>query len=184
MLIDVNKSATAINPDKLLWLNQHYLKTGPVEKQEPILTEAFSKAGIDVRQGPLVRELLLVQRERCKTVSDIVEQSRYFYEGFEKFDEKAARKHLRVLVLAPLRELRDKLATLSHWNNALINSALTEVAESFGLKLSKLAQPLRVAVTGAGVSPSIADTVRLLGKERVLAGIDMALQYIEKRAST
>ena len=181
---NVNKSAATINPNKLLWLNQHYLKNGSIEKQERIVTAAFSEAGIDVSRGPAVRELLLVQRERCKTVIDIVEQSRCFYEGLERFDAKAAGKHLRPSALEPLRALRARFAKLTDWNNPLINNAIAEVAASFDLKLGKLAQPLRVAVTGGRVSPSIDDTVRLAGQERVLAAMDMALQYIEKRASS
>ena len=180
---DVNKSAAAINPDKLLWLNQHYLKTGDVEEQERIVTDAFEKSGIDMTNGPAVRELLLVQRERCKTIVEIVEQSRCFYEGFEEFDENAAKKHLRPVVLEPLASLREALVKLADWRNEAINASIKEVAEKFELKLGKLAQPLRVAVTGGAVSPSIDDTLRLLGRDRTIQGLGMALKYIEKRAS-
>ncbi len=179
----VNKSAAAINPDKLLWLNQHYLKTGDVQEQAAILADAFERAGLDIAVGPDIRELLLVQRERCKTVAEIVAQSRCFYQGIAEFDAPAARKHLRPLIREPLGSLRAALSSVEVWDNPGIHAAIAAIAEQFELKLAKLAQPLRVAVTGGAVSPSIDDTLRLAGRARTLAGIDMALEYINKRAA-
>ncbi len=126
-------------------------------------------------------ELVVVQRERAKTLREIAEVSRYFYRDFEAYDEKAAAKHLSADLREPFSDLRERLAALDEWNAEAIHQALVEVAESRGLKLGKLAQPLRVALTGGSVSPSIDATTRLMGRERTLQRIDRAITYMAER---
>ncbi len=182
-IMGVNKSAAALNPDKLLWLNQHYIKTGDVEWLTQILKEQLVTLGIDTKQGPPLRELFSVQKERCKDFKEMAEQSRYFFEDFTEFDETAARKHLRPVLLAPLSRLREGLDSLTDWTNEEIHKLINNVADEFELKMGKIAQPLRVAVTGTSVSPSIDDTLRLVGKERTLARLELALAYMNGRVS-
>ncbi len=180
---DVNKSAAAVNPDKLLWLNQHYLKHADNARLASLLETMLVKDGIDVTSGPDLEVLVTVQKERTKTLREMADQSRCFFEEFEDFDADAAKKHLRPVVLEPLQALRDKLAELEDWQDEALHQAVQEITEQFDIKLGKIAQPLRVAVTGAGVSPSIDATLRLLGKARTLARLDRALAYIKERAS-
>ena len=180
---DVNKSAAAINPDKLLWLNQHYLQVAADQRLADLFYAALKAAGLDPDNGPPSLELVAVQKQRVKTIAEMVEQSRYFYEDFEDFDENAARKNLRPAILEPLQVLRDRLYGLSVWNDEVLHGLVNQVAEEFGLKLGKLAQPLRVAVTGAAVSPSIDVTLRLLGPQRTVARLDKALDYIRRCAA-
>lgn len=180
---DVNKAASALNPDKLLWLNQHYLKSADTERLSELLGQYLRDLGLDTNQGPSIRDLYAVQKERSKTLIDMAEQSRCFYEDFELFDEAVAKKHLRPVVSEPLAVLRGRLAALSTWNNADIQQTIEQLASEFELKLGKIAQPLRVAVTGSSVSPSIDDTLRLVGQERSLNRLDRALEYIQQRAS-
>jgi len=180
---DVNKSAAAINPDKLLWLNQHYLQAADNQRLAALFEEALKKAGLDPADGPSCRELVAVQKHRVKTVMEMLEQSRCFYEDFEDFDENAARKHLRPPVLEPLQALQQHLSGESDWSDKALQGIVERVAGEYGLKLGKLAQPLRVAVTGGAVSPSIDATLRLLGKARTIRRLDRALDYIRRRAA-
>ena len=179
---DINKSAAALNPEKLLWLNQHYLARCDNARLAAIVSELMND--VNLTDGPALTDLVEVQKQRTKTVLEIIEQSRCFYSEFDDIDPDAAKKHLRPVVLTPLTELHKRLAELQDWNETDLQAAVESVAATHELKLGKLAQPLRVAVTGGPVSPSIDATLRLLGREKTLSRLDKALEYIQKRASS
>ena len=179
---DVNKAASAINPDKLTWLNQHYIRTADSSRLVSEMRATFTQSGLELAGGPPLEEVLEVQKERVKNLNEMVEQSRLFYEDFEEIEEKAAKKHLRTVVLEPLGRLREVLQGLTQWDKPHLHQAIEDVAAEFDMKMGKVAQPLRVAVSGTGVSPSIDDTLRLVGKERCLERLDRALEYIKQRA--
>ncbi|HEX7028835.1 MAG TPA: glutamate--tRNA ligase [Gammaproteobacteria bacterium] len=178
-IADVNKSASSFNPEKLLWLNQHYLKTLPEEDIAGRLQGYLARIGVeDTAEGPALADVVRVQRERAKTLVEMAETSAFFYRDFEHYEEKAA-KNLMPEAKAPLGELRQQLAALSDWNAADIHHVIQQVTEKLGLKMGKVALPLRVAVVGSAMSPSIDITVELLGRKRTLARIDRALAYID-----
>jgi glutamyl-tRNA synthetase len=183
-IADVNKAASAINTDKLLWLNQHYIKTGDEPRLAALASDYLLLAEIPLDKGPEVSDLFKVQKERIKTLTEIADLSRYFYEDFSEFDAAAAKKHLRPVVLEPLTRLRELLAETADWGKAALHQLVESVATEFDIKLGKIAQPLRVAITGAGVSPSIDDTLSLIGRERCLQRLDKALEYIKQRSET
>lgn len=174
---DVNKSAATFNPDKLLWLNQYYLKSIASADLAGRLQWYYDRLGIDTSMPPPVTQVVESLRERSKTLLDLAENSRFFYEDFSQYDE-AATKHLHQGVLEPLRVLWDKLYTLSEWTAAAIHARIAEVAEQFNLKLGQIAQPLRVAISGKAVSPPIDITAELVGKERSLKRLERAIDYI------
>jgi glutamyl-tRNA synthetase len=177
---DVNKSAAAINPDKLLWLNQHYLKHSSGKRLAGLLQPHLSAHSIDTTKGPSVEALCEIQKDRVKTLEEMAVQSRYFYQDIPEYDASVARKHLTAGVLEPFRNLQHALAGLADWTAPAIHRVIEQVAAASGLKLGKIAQPLRVAVTGTGVSPSIDVTVALVGRERTIRRITMAIEYIQR----
>jgi glutamyl-tRNA synthetase len=179
---DVNKSASTFNPDKLLWLNQHYLKTLPEQDIAARLAIYMQRANIDHSAGPPLKDVVLALRERAKTLVDLAQSAAYFYQDFDHFDETAANKNLTAVAQQPLMHLRAKLAALDTWSAAAIHAVVEAGATELGLGMGKVAQPLRVAVTGSTMSPSIDITVYLIGKTRVLARIDRALEYIGTRS--
>lgn len=180
---DVNKSAASVNPEKLLWLNQHYLKHADDARLANLLESMLKADGIDLTAGPDLKALVAIQKERTRTLREMAEQSRCFYKDFKEFDADAAKKHLRPVVAEPLKALRDKLANINEWQAEELHQCIIDITEQFAIKLGKLAQPLRVAVTGGGVSPSIDATLELLGRERTLARLDKALSFIQARSS-
>lgn len=165
-ITDLNKSPAAFNTEKLLWLNQHYIKTSdPVYIAEQLAWH-MEQQGVDVKAGPALTEIVLVQRERAKTLKEMAEKSRFFYQEIDTLEQvKAA---IPAEILPVLKHLRDELQQLATWTDAEIHVVINQVAEKFDLKLGKLAQPLRLAITGGTVSPPIDSTVRLLGKARVI----------------
>jgi len=109
---DVNKSAASVNPEKLLWLNQHYIKPGSNAELAGKLGEYFKQLDIDMDDGPDILELVEIQKERSKTLVEMANQSRCFFVDFEAHDANAAKKYLRPVVLEPLEKIREKLSSL------------------------------------------------------------------------
>ena len=177
----VNKAAAALNPDKLTWLNQHYLRESKAERIACLLKRKLVDLGVDVSGPPDLKEVARIQKERVKTIAEMVDQSRFFHEEFGEYDETAAKKHLRPVALEPLRQVREALAGLADWDRDTLHAAIDKVAEQQALKFGKIAQPLRVALTGCAVSPSIDVTLELLGRARTLPRLDRALEFIARR---
>lgn len=178
----INHSASTFNPDKLLWLNHHYMMHGDPLHVAHHLRWHLGQLGIDPAEGPDPVEVVKAQRERCKTLVDMAKASEFFYREFEQYDEKAANKNLTAAAGAALEALRERLAGLESWDKEAIHAAVAATAEALGVKMGGVAQPLRVAVSGTSVSPPIDITLELLGKTSTLARLDRALQFITKKS--
>ncbi|WP_372627660.1 glutamate--tRNA ligase, partial [Arsukibacterium sp.] len=181
-LADCNRAPSAFNTEKLLWLNQHYMKTLPPARVASELQWHLAHQQLDTSTGPAVEDVISVQAERVKTLAELVEVSRYFYEDFNEFEENAAKKHLRPVAAEPLALVKEKLAALAEWQLDAIHHAINAAAEQLGVGMGKVGMPMRVAVTGGGNSPALDQTLLLIGRERTLARIKMALEFISKRA--
>jgi glutamyl-tRNA synthetase len=170
---DVNKAASAFNPDKLLWLNQQHIIKAPQATLVAALREQLAMIGVVTDDTAMLGGVVEAQRERAKTLKEMASSSRFFFEE-PVFDQKAVAKNLTPEALVLLDELRGSLASLTDWSAPAIHTLLQEFAAMHSLGLGKIAQPLRVALTGGTVSPPIDATVALLGKERALARLDAA----------
>ncbi len=181
-IADVNQSASTYNPEKLLWLNQQHIIGASAAQLGPQLDVQLQKLGFDVASGPSPEAVVEGFRERAQTLSDMAASARYCYEDFADFDEKSAKKNLRPVIAEPLSACAERLKALASWDAESITSAIAETAEDFEIKLGKLGQPLRVAVTGGPVSPPIDVTLALVGRDKSLERIDRALQFIARRS--
>ncbi len=181
-LADVNKSASKMNPEKLLWVNQQYLTAADPNVLAQDLGTRLAELGVDTTRGPDLAALANVQQARVKTLVEMAEQSVMFYQDFDDYDEKAAKKNLRPVALEPLQHVRDALAGLAQWTAGPIHDVVEASAEQLQLKLGKVAQPIRVAVSGTAVSPGIDITLELLGREVTLARLDRAIAFVKARA--
>jgi glutamyl-tRNA synthetase len=178
---DVNKAASRFDFDKLAWLNQHYLKTDDPLELATHFVWHLRAAGIDPETGPEPADVIVALRDRVKTLKEMAERARLWYVGIESYDEAAVNKHL-LGASDILGAARMALAATSDWSTTGVDAALRGTAESLGLGMGKVAQPLRVAITGTQVSPSIEHTVFLCGREGALQRIDAALALIAARA--
>ncbi|MCO7226030.1 glutamate--tRNA ligase [Pleionea sp. CnH1-48] len=181
---NINKAASAFNTEKLNWLNQHYMKELPADEVLSHLEWHLNEQKLDVTNGPVVTELLPVFADRVKTLKEMVASIRYFYEDFQGFDEKAAKKHLRPVAKEPLQQIKERLAVLDDWSEAPLQQAIDDTAEALQVGMGKVGMPLRVAVTGSGMSPNLDITLKWIGKERALKRIDLALDFISQREAT
>src|SRR5579864_8852770 len=172
---DVNKAASAFNPEKLLWLNQQHMVRSPPAALVPYLRAQLRRLGCDSEDHVLLEGVIVAQRERAKTLKEMAQNSRFFFSDEVAMDPKAVAKHLTADSLQLLGKVRAQLASLEPWNAPAIHDALNALATELQVGLGKVAQPLRVAVTGTAVSPPIDATLALLGRERSLARLDRAL---------
>lgn len=177
---DVNKGASTFNPDKLLWLNHQYIMSSDPIHVARHLSPHFARAEIDPTSGPDPVELVKAQRERSRTLVELIDRSIYFYQDFERYDQKAASKHLTAASRLPLQSLRQRLGALPEWEASRLQETVKAVAETLELGFGKVAQPLRVALAGGPISPAIDETLALVGRERSLARIDRALVHIDE----
>lgn len=174
----INKSASSLNPSKLDWINQQYMKAADPARLADLLRWHYEQAEIDVSGGPALQAVVATHLERAKTLVEMVAQSRFFFEEFAEYDEKSARKALVPAAVAPLALVRDKLAVLQDWSAVPIHAVVAAVCEELQVGMGKVGQPLRVAVAGSGSSPSIDVTLEMLGREKTLARIERALAWI------
>ncbi|MEW6353831.1 MAG: glutamate--tRNA ligase [Pseudomonadota bacterium] len=180
---DVHRAASAFNTQKLLWLNQHYLKNSDPAHVAHHLSWHMGRLGIDPANGPVLTDVVIALRERAKTLVEMAEGSAFFYQDVAAYDEKAARAHLTPQIVDALGDVRRRLEILEVWSAENIHQTVETVAAAHGLNMGKLAQPLRVAVTGRGASPPIDVTLHLIGRERVLQRIARAIAYITEQPS-
>jgi glutamyl-tRNA synthetase len=173
---DVNKAASAFNPEKLLWLNQQHMMRAEPATLVPHLRAQLRRLGIDADDQMQLEGIILAQRERAKTMKEMALNSRFFFVETVEIDPKAAAKHFAGGGRQILEQVRQRLAALGEWSAAAVHAALNALAVELGSGLGKVAQPLRVAVTGGTVSPPIDLTLGLLGRDRTLARIDAALR--------
>ena len=181
---DVNRAASTFDMDKLLWLNAHYIQAKPAAELTPVLDQQLRSRLGDYAEPPDLETVVEVQRDRAKTMVEMAEKSAFAFQDFEGYDEGAAKKHLRPVVLEPLAAVAASLETVDNWEPETLQAAVVATAEAHELKLGKLAQPLRVALTGSGASPSIEKTLVLVGRERSLTRVENALDYIRRRAQS
>jgi len=172
---DINKAASALNLEKLLWLNQQHMIRAQPNELVPHLRWQLARLGVDSPDDLKLEGIVLAQRERAKTLKEMAQNSRFFFGDTVTLDTKAADKHLTTEACAWLREFEPRLAAITDWNAAAVHAALEAFATEKGLGLGKIAQPLRVAVTGGTVSPPIDATLALLGSARSLARLRAAL---------
>ena len=179
----VNRAAASFDTEKLDWLNRHYIKASGAERLGRELGRQLAGLGLDPAGGPDPAAVAAALRERASTLGEMAEASVYFYRDFDDYDAGAARKHLRPVSQPPLVRLRAALADLPAWRATEIAEAVARTAAEEGIGLGKLGQPLRVAVTGRGVSPPFDVTLALVGRDRTLARLDRALDFIRARAA-
>ena len=182
-IADVNRAPAAFDYDKLGWLNQHYIREADPERLGSLLAEQLERMGVDASDGAAPSLVADIQRHRARTIAEMAEKSRFAFEDYGDFDPGAARKHLRPVALVPLEAAREKLCAIASWEPALLHAAVVECAEALSLNLGKVAQPLRVALTGSAASPAIELTLRMVGRDAALSRIDRAIAYVRDRST-
>ncbi|EEF80019.1 glutamate--tRNA ligase [Methylophaga thiooxydans] len=180
---DVNKAASSFNTEKLLWLNQQYIKNSTSEHVAHHLSWHMGQLGIDpAATGPALKDVVSIQQDRAKTLVEMAANSRFFYVEVTDYDEKAANKNLNEKSLPLLEDMLTRLTAVADWQAEPVHTEVKACADANEVGMGKVAQPIRVAITGNTVSPSLDVTLALLGRERTLSAISKAIGWIKDRA--
>jgi glutamyl-tRNA synthetase len=172
-LAHISKSAARFNGEKLAWLNQQYLKSADNARLAELAKPFLAADGCELDAGPDLANVVALLKERVSTVKELADAAVYFYRPLEP--SKALREqHFAAEMRAPLAALRNRLQAAA-WTRAQINAVIKGVIGEFGLKLPRLAMPLRVMVTGETQTPSIDAVLELIGRDEVLRRMDVEL---------
>lgn len=177
-LENVGKSAGVFNPEKLIWLNEHYIKNGDPERLASLLKEILSEKKIDLESGPCLSEVVKTLQERSKTLVEMSEAASFYFCPPEGYDIEIASKFLTIDKKEPLELLINHIENCDVLTHDSVEAVFKEVLSMSGLKLGQIGPTVRVALTGGTVSPSIFEVMAVLGKERVLARLKKALASI------
>jgi glutamyl-tRNA synthetase len=179
-LESVGKSAGVFNPEKFLWLNFHYMKTKPLAELACAVAPFIAAKGYTAPGDERwLEKMIAALRERARTLTELVDAAHFFLADEITVDEKAAKKFLTPEIVGPMSRLTEKLSATDDFEPDAIERVFSSVLEESGLAMGKLAQPVRVALTGGTVSPGIHEVIAILGKERTLRRLRAALQRIE-----
>ncbi len=181
----VGKSPAVFNPDKLLWLNHHYMKTYPPEKLAELLKEFLKKEGLvetpESLDSTWLKEVVIAFRERAKTLKEMARQCDFLFKAPEAYDEKGVKKLFKPETATYLEAVADELEKAEILTKETIDQIFSRILERFGIKLKAIAQPIRLAITGRTVSPGIHEIIILTGKEEVVRRLRRAVDFIKTK---
>ena len=177
-LKDVNKAPGSFDQDKLLWLNQEYIKTADTQHLIDQLAWHLNEQDIDISSGPDIIKVIDALRERCKTLVEMAESMKMFYQDFKSFDEEAASKQFKPAAEPIITALIVKYSELEDWSSEAIHDIVKQVCDEQEIGFGKVGQPFRLALSGTGNAGSIDTVAELVGKNRTIERLNMALDYI------
>jgi glutamyl-tRNA synthetase len=168
----ISRSPAKFGPEKLLWLNAHYLKQADDARLASLVVPFLKKDGCDPTQGPALARVVALLKERVSTVKELADAAVYFYRRLEARPEATA-QHYGPGVGEAMDALRARLTEVE-WTRAAIGEAIKLTATERGWKMPRVAMPLRLVVTGETQTPAIDAVLELLGRDESLARMDAA----------
>ena len=178
-LENIGHSAGVFDMEKLMALNADHIKAAPPEKLTGKLIPFLKNLGIEAEKGPYLESIIKTLNARSKTLVEMAEKARFYFQDVIEYDEKAARKVLKPIAVEPLKELLARFADMDAFTEPLLEDAFRAVMAKTGLKLGKIAQPVRVALTGRTASPGIFEIIEIIGKKKVMTRLEKAIDFIE-----
>jgi glutamyl-tRNA synthetase len=175
----VGKSSGVFNPEKLLWLNQHYIKEEDPERIAELLVPILKSLAVETVVDERLVKIVKTLAERAKTLVEMAAGAVFFFTEEVEYDEKASKKFLTPESALLFRALGEKLSVLADFTEASIESVFGELMKEKGIKLGALAQPVRVALTGGTKSPGIFETIAAMGPEMTKQRLDAAIQSVK-----
>jgi len=174
----VGKSAGVFNPEKLLWLNHHYIKESPPERLTDLLIPFLKERDVDPGTGPSLPLVVKTLQERSRTLVEMADGALFYYRSDFAYDEQAAAKHLVPDALPLLEALVVKLEGIADFTQGGIEAAFKEFIAEKGIKLGQVGPAVRVALCGGTASPGIYEVIEALGKDEALGRLRRAAAFI------
>lgn len=183
-LENIGRSPGVFDQDKLLALNADHIKAKPPNKLVKHLLPFLKERDYEIQDSAFLESVIETLNKRSKTLVEMADAASFYFEDTIIYEEKAVKKFLKTSSLEPLKLLIKQLEALEQFNEANLENAFKTVMESTGLKLGKIAQPVRAALTGKTASPGIFEIIEVLGKDRVISRLKNAVKFIEDKEST
>jgi glutamyl-tRNA synthetase len=174
-LANVGRAAGVFNPDKLLWLNEHYIKSGDPQRLGDLLAEILTARGVDLTGGPALAAVVRTLQERAKTLLEMADGAVFYYRRPEGYDAEAIERHVGPEQCAAVARLCEQLSGLIDDKPTAVEAAFQSVLAATGLKLGKLGPAVRIALTGSTVSPGLFDVISVLGCAETVTRLRNAL---------
>ena len=179
-LENIGRAAGVFDMEKLLALNADHIKAAPPARLVEPLAPFLRAKGVDIEGDPKNERVIATLNARSKTLQEMAQNALFYYQEEIVYEKDAARKFLTLEALGPLKSLTARLETIEDYSEPSLEAVFKAVAEETGLKLGKVAQPVRVALSGRTASPGIFEITAIIGKERVLARLHKAITFIEQ----
>jgi glutamyl-tRNA synthetase len=175
-LEDLGKSPGVWNPDKLLWTNGHYIRESSVEELAELALPFYKEKGYGLELDKRLKRIIELHQERVDTIADYPEKTRYYFVDEVEVEEKARKKFLNPKNAEVLEKALETLSALDSFDESSLEAAFKKLMEETGLKLGKIAQPVRVAVTGTSATPGLFEVLAVLGKNKTVTRIERAIE--------
>jgi glutamyl-tRNA synthetase len=175
----VGKSAGVFNPDKLLWLNAHYIKTGDPVRLAGLLVPFLKNLGVDPSAGgPDLPAVVKTLQERAKTMVEMADGAVFYYTPVPVYEADAVAKHIKPETTGYLQQLTSALAVADNFSHDGIEAVIKEVCGELGIKMGQLGPAVRIALCGGTVSPSIYEVMETLGREESCRRLNAAIKQL------
>lgn len=181
-LESVGKSAAVFDPEKLVWLNAHYIKEAGPARLAGLAAPFLEEKGLDASDRDYLARALVALQPRAKTIIELAEGAEFYLSKDIEYEPKAAQKFLKADLAPIMADLIARLEVLESFTEEGLEDLFARLAQAHEIKLGKIAQPARVALTGRTASPGLFEVMDVLGRERVLSRLNKAHEYMLKRA--
>ncbi|MFW6335398.1 MAG: glutamate--tRNA ligase [Desulfosalsimonas sp.] len=177
------RSAGVFNPEKLLALNAEHIRNARVQDLAPHLVAFLREKEIEAKQDDFLYAVIKTLQPRSKTFVEMAEGAEFYFHAPETFEEKGVKKFFRPEIADPLRMLARELENTEPFEEKQLEKAFMQVMEAHDLKFGKIAQPVRLALSGKTASPGIFEMIETLGRQETVARIERAAEFISERVS-
>jgi len=177
---NVGKSAGVFNPEKLLAINAEHIRAAAEDEIAPQLIPFLRQRGINEEPGPFLNGVIKTLKQRSKTLVEMADGAFFYFIPPDSYEEKGVKKFFKPGIENLMESIIGQLSLLDSFDEPALKSCFTSILEESGLKFGKIAQPVRLALTGKTVSPGIFEMIEVLGKEETLARLKRALDFIRK----
>ena len=181
-ITNLGRSAGVFNPEKLTALNAEHIKATSPENLAPHLIPFLKQKGYPAQEGNYLNAIITTLNTRSKTLVEMAEKAAFYYTDQLEYDRKAVKKFLNPDILDPISILTQKLESAKDFTQQSQEILFREVLETTGIKFGKIAQPVRVALTGETTSPGIFEMIEILGRDRVISRLKKAIKLIHEQS--
>ena len=175
---DVGRAAAVFNPEKLLWLNHHYIKNGDPQRLAGLVADFITKKGYQLPEKEYITKVVIDVRDRTKTVEEITDFGGFYFQDIDPMED--LKKQFYTPDIEPVfKAIKGRFEQLDLWDKEHMEDAVKAILEEFNLKFKTIAQPIRIALTGKTVSPGLFEIMLTLGKKTVLSRLEKALSSMQ-----